>query len=123
MAQVDTTIPLIAHGYFPDVVYRGFARKWHMEEFLRGDIRFGHLALYREIEDETRQDNLEGISHISHRGLDHHGAMPGTSVYVLCCSVSLEAIRKSGFGPYIIQIRNPRALAEELTRESTRRSE
>jgi hypothetical protein len=123
MAQVDTATPLTAHGHFPDVVYRAFTHKKYMDDFLRGNIRFGSLSLYRELEDECRRDNLEGISHISHAGLDHHGVMPGTSIYVLCCSVSLEAICKSGFGPHIIQIRNPRALAEELTYELVLRSQ
>jgi len=123
MAQVDTATPLTAHGHFPDVVYRAFADKKHMDDFLRGNIRFGSLSLYRELEDDTRRDNLEGISHVSHDGLDHHGAMPGTWVYVLCCSVSLDAICKSGFGSYIVQIRNPRALAEELTKKLVLRPE
>lgn len=123
MAQIDTAAPLTGHGQFPDVVYRAFAHKEHIDDFLRGNIRFGSLSLYRELADETRRDNLEGISHILHSGRDHHGAMPGTSIYVLCCSVSLEAICRRGFGSHIVQIRNPSALAEELTNELVPRPE
>ncbi len=115
MAQVRTDTPLIAHGQFPEVVYRAFMQKQHMEAFLRGTIRFGSLSVYHALEDDARRDNLEGISHLSHNGLDHHGAMPGTAAHVLCCSTRLDGLRRGSFGQWIVRIRNPRAFAERVT--------
>jgi hypothetical protein len=115
MAQVRTNTPFIAHGQFPEVAYRAFTEKQHMDAFLRGTIRLGSLSVYRALEDDARRDNLEGISHLSHNGLDHHGAMPGTAAYVLCCSTSVEALRRTSLGQWIVRIRNPRALAERMT--------
>jgi hypothetical protein len=123
MAQVSDDAPLAAHGYFPEVVYRAFTHKEHMDMFLRGCIRFGALSVYRALEDDARRDNLEGISHLSYNGLDHHGAMPGTTAYALCCSVSLHALLKAKFGQYVLRIMKPRIFAERITDALVSRAE
>jgi hypothetical protein len=123
MAQVSDDAPFAAHGYFPKVVYRAFTHKEHMDGFLRGSIRFGALSIYRALEDDARRDNLEGISHLTYIGLDHHGAMPGTTAYALCCSVSLHALLKANLGQYVVRIMNPRTLAERITDALKRRAE
>ena len=40
---------------------RVFGEKSHAEEFLRGQVRAGTLRSYRELEDESRSDPMEGV--------------------------------------------------------------
>jgi hypothetical protein len=101
------------HGTFPSVAYRGFAELEHLELFLRGEIRFGLLSHYRQIECETRHDPTEGIGHYRFMGADHHSIFASNAIYVLCFSRTESGARR--FGPHIARTEHPRRLAEVIT--------
>jgi hypothetical protein len=105
-----------AHGEFPDILYRAFEKFEYAQSFCSGQIRFGSVMGYRNIEDEKRKDETEGTGHFVVDGVDSEVKFISNQPYALCCHLSLESALETKHGKYIVEINKPIWLAEELTR-------
>ncbi|SMX26770.1 hypothetical protein TRP8649_00855 [Pelagimonas phthalicica] len=121
----------------PNPLFRRFNSKEQSEEFLSGQIRLKNLIYYREIEDVSRRDELEGISFVEGKGLpmtikDSEGKLAFTGnltsnlklstahperYFISCFSSELcESHRK--WGEWVVQINNPMELFQDLSAET-----
>ncbi len=108
--------PLEAHGDYPQTVYRVFDDIKYAKAFVNGSLRFSRLQIYKNIEDELRCDKTEGEAHVVHNGLSHHSSFASNSFYILSFHRTLEAAKQSKFGEFIVELKNPRQLAIEITK-------
>ena len=140
---------LESHGFFPsDHIYKAFSKMEYALDFVdRGRFRFGALATYKNIEDANRRDNSEGVGsfrtpgnvtsvHFDKNDLDSTYATEapgyvnvhtelGNPVYVFSTSLSTVSIQflAEKFGRYIVQIDNPKELADQITHHLKTRTE
>ena len=105
------------HGQFEDKAYRCFPRKEYADQFIRGEIRFGVIDYYKNIEDDIRRDKTEGESHFIVGVRSGHSFFASNSIYILCFHRTLQSAKESGFGPFIVEINNVRQLAEDITEQ------
>lgn len=126
-------------GEFPDSCYRAFECKEHARQFIDGKFRMGCLLSYREIEDKSRRDRTEGYGHtiepgivtvgwvspnpeektiwVKEQGYQEHHSESMNAKFCLCTSlpnVSRTRMLKE-FGKYIVEINEPRRLAEDIS--------
>jgi len=106
---------MIAHGEFPETLYRSFDTLDFAQLFLNGYIRFGSVIGYRKIKGE-RQDFTEGMAHYTVNRTTTKGEFCSNNFYALCCHRDLDAALKTNHGKYIVELANPLYLAEEVTR-------
>jgi hypothetical protein len=126
-------------GEFPKFCYRAFGCERYAEQFIRnGDLRLGCLRYYREIEDASRRDPTEGSGCTREPGIVTEACFspnpaektivtggPGfrtkhttltNGTFCFCMSlpdVDLNHL-KNDFGGHIVEINNPRRLAEDI---------
>jgi len=105
----------------PGRLIRAFAEKAHLQGFLAGSVRLRRLDTYRTIEDQTRQDDMEGEARLivpGARGKDvHYGGSFYNPVYLLCCSEPshLSEPLKPSLGAWIASITEPVVLLSALS--------
>ncbi len=104
------------HGNYPEIVYRVFDNIEYANDFIKGIIRFSLLQNYKSTDDTKRKDITEGEAHVIHNGRSCHSSFASNRFYVLCCHRSLEAAQQSKFGKFIVEITNPKQLAEQMTK-------
>lgn len=104
-----------AFGQFEDIVFRAFKKECHAESFLSGKLRFGSLTYYTRTESIARRDCSEGVSHFLVDSVTNSGEYTRSHIYALCFHRTLESARDSKFGNYIVEVRNPKKLAELAT--------
>ena len=88
--------PILTISAVPPVLVRTFKEKDHAREFLAGNIRFGLLQYYREMED-CRKDETEGRASIQwNLGAEnpelHNVTYAGTSPGAVAGLVQINAI-------------------------------
>jgi len=117
-------------------LYRRFAEKWQAEQFIGGEIRMRNLLSYRQEKDETRRDEWEGISSVHSQGsafeMKYQGKLIASGhfkedlrlktksperYYISCMSTECVPRHRS-WGEWVVKIRNPRRLFEELASET-----
>jgi hypothetical protein len=126
-------------GEFPESCYRAFKCEEHAEQFIySGRFRMGCLLSYREIEDKPRRDPTEGRGHTkepgtvpvgwvspnpaektiwaSEQGYQEHHSELGNAKF--CLSTCLPVVdlphMSSSFGRYIVEIKDPKQLGEDI---------
>jgi hypothetical protein len=107
---------------FPDldeVEFYKFLPGSTVDYYRAGKFQFGSVQFYRDIENQSSRDRMEGLANIIFHGPKHDWAMSLASGYnfgMLCGTSSLNARdHLSGqFGAQIIKIANLRAFAEEV---------
>jgi hypothetical protein len=113
--------PILTISAVPPVLVRTFKEKDHAREFLAGNIRFGLLQYYREMED-CRKDETEGRASIQwNLGAEnpelHNVTYTGTSLepyYVLCTSDPERKSTSADFGAFRIRINEPLRLLKRI---------
>ena len=106
---------LLTLGQYPSAVYRAFSKREYAEQFLRGQIRFGNIYYYKRIEDEKRRDSTEGESHVRHEGRDQYAMFASNAIYILCCHMTINAVKRNNLGNHIVLIHEPRKFADDIT--------
>ena len=106
---------LQSHGTFPSVLYKVFNKKIYAEDFINGKIRFANIYYYRNIEDNIRQDMSEGTGRIMYNGTARQSSFANNSTFIFCCHKSLESALKSPFGNIIVEIKNPKEVADQIS--------
>ncbi len=125
-------------GEFPNSCYRVFKCEKHVKQFLDSDtFRLNCLGYYRNMEDESRRDLTEGFGHTKEPGIvtvgwvspnpaektiwtremgvqEHHSEY-GNKIYCFCtCLPEVDRTHMSKFGKYIVTIKDPKKLAEDI---------
>jgi len=116
-----TNEPIFITSAIPPVLVRTFEREEYARQFLAGDVRFGLLQYYREIED-GRRDETEGRASIrwnleAENPALHNVTYTGTSLnpyYVLCTSDPTRKVTAAKFGAFNVQINKPLKLLERI---------
>jgi hypothetical protein len=116
-----TNEPIFVTSAVPPVLVRTFEREEYARQFLAGDVRFGLLQYYREIED-GRRDEGEGRASIrwnleAEDPALHNVTYTGTSLnpyYVLCASDPKRKGTAANFGAFSVQIDRPLKLLERI---------
>lgn len=131
-------------GQFPEFCYRAFTRKEYAEDFMyKGAFRMGCQLSYKYSEDKSRCDPTEGDVSIEVPGIvTYYGYSQdpaeepicsqrmgyrkesGGSInprYCFCASLPDVDINhmKEYFGEYIVKIKDPRKLAEDINNYSS----
>jgi hypothetical protein len=104
-------------GEFEDCAFRSFPEKERAEQFVAGEITFRSIYHYRTIEDEKRRDRKEGNAHVVVNARSKFAMFATNSIYIVSCHRTLQSAKQSLFGRFIVEIRNPRRLAEEITKQ------
>ena len=116
-----TNEPIFVTSAIPPVLVRTFAREEYARQFLAGDVRFGLLQYYREIED-GRRDETEGRACIrwnleAEDPALHNVTYTGTSLnryYVICTSDPTRMAAAGRFGAFTVRIDKPMKLLERI---------
>jgi len=109
---------MIAMGeMFPIVLYRAYKKSEYAEKFVYEGIFFiGKLEGYRDIEDQCRADNSEGLGYYQDNdGIHEHSELIG-DIYLLSLStneVDLDFLSRK-MGRNIIKINDPGMLAKDI---------
>ena len=103
-------------GEFPEILFRAFDRRDYAQQFLDGNIRFGAVLGYQEIEDKGRRDKTEGIGHYTTKGVATKIQVCSNVFYALCCHRDLKSALEIGHGKYIVEIENPLQLAKDIAK-------
>jgi hypothetical protein len=131
--------PATIGNYLP-VLYRCFNEDKYARAFVeRGQIRFGLLRYYKEIEDQIRKDSTEGKGslhipgNVTKIGLNRNGDVSrvwevpdhlhfqttsGNAIYILSCVYPpCNDVLKipTKFGTYLVRINNPAKFGQEIT--------
>lgn len=102
-------------GQFEDTAFRVFEKECYVENFLIGKLRFGSLDYYTRTESIARRDCSEGVSHFLVNSVTNSGEYISSHIYALCFHRTLESAKDSKFGNYIVEVGNPKKLAELAT--------
>jgi hypothetical protein len=114
--------PLCTINALPSVLQRAFQNEEHARQFIAGEIPFGLLQHYREIEG-YRQDETEGEAairwNLEAQNPDlHNVTYRGSSLnlyYVLCTShPDVRRCHLINFGSFIVKIHHPLRLLEQI---------
>lgn len=106
---------MYAFGQFDNVAFRVFDKEDCAESFLHGKLRFGLLAYYTVTESQERLDREEGVSRFLIDSVTNTGTYISNHVYVLSFHRTLDSALNSRYGSYIVEVRDPRKLAELAT--------
>lgn len=126
-------------GEFPEFCYKAFECSEHAKQFIdNGNFRLNCLGYCRNMEGKSRRDPTEGYGHTKEPGIvtvalvspnptektiwtketghqEHHVEI-GNPVFCFCtCLPDVELAHMSKtFGKYIVEINNPKRLAEDI---------
>jgi len=103
------------HGQFENVAYRSFTKLEYATQFLNGKIRFGNIYKYIDIEDEKLRDQTEGEGHVNINGMSYHSMFASNGIYIYCFHRDFESAKQANLGPIIVEICDPKSLAEAIT--------
>ena len=107
---------IVVQDGIPSRLLRGFKKESHAQTFLAGDVRLQIQRFYRTIEDAKRKDPEEGEARLTVPGVGgtdvHYGGSFHNPVYLLCCSD--PSVGGAGFGPWVVNIKEPEALLRAL---------
>jgi hypothetical protein len=106
-----------AHGQFDNCAFRSFSKKEHAEQFIAGKIRFTSIYHYEEIKDEKRRDKTEGKSHVVVNSRSIQSKFASNSIYIVSFHRTLQSAKENAIGPFIVEIKNPKQLAEDITEQ------
>jgi hypothetical protein len=121
-SQADPAYPpLCTVSAVPDTLFRAFAKEEYAREFLMGNLRFGLLQYYGQMED-CRRDETEGRASIRWNLKDEDPTLSnvtysGTSLnlyYALCTSAPAGTSEVTKFGAFVVQIHKPLVLLERI---------
>ncbi len=110
-------------GQFENVAYRSFPKLEYARQFLSGKIRFGNIYKYKKIENKELRDQTEGDGHVNINGMSYHSMFASNSIYIYCFHRDLESAKQANFGSIIVEISNPKLLAEAITENLSKRSD
>jgi hypothetical protein len=114
--------PICTVSAVPKALLRTFEREEYARQFLMGNIRFGLLQHYREMED-ARADETEGRASIrwdleTDNPTLHNAMYTGTSLnpyYILCTSHPGACGKQlAKFGSFVVEINQPLKLLERI---------
>jgi hypothetical protein len=103
-------------GQFESVAYRSFTKLEYATQFLSGKIRFGNIYKYKKIENEKLRDQTEGEGHVYINGMSYYSMFASNGIYICCFHRNIESAKQANFGSIIVEICNPRSLAEAITK-------
>lgn len=128
---------LLLRDEIPPVLYRYLKEREHVDQFLSGVVRMGHLQHYAKIDDDARSDELEGRGEFSFHGVVRSVTFPTaggeprelppkrglmsvssedlTPNYICCFSTRLDAMLAAKWGTFIIRLIEPRSFIDELS--------
>ena len=106
---------LQSHGTFPSVIYKVFNNESYARDFINGKIRFANIYYYKNIEDSKRKDISEGTGHVIYNDIPHKSMFASNQIFIFCFHKSLEAALESQFGDIIVEIINPKELADDIS--------
>lgn len=101
---------------YPARLLRFFECEEHAERFRSGSIRFGLVNIYKEAAG-VRSDQSEGVGCSVDASGTTHTTHAGNPFYLMCCAdasaVDIDRLSKN-FGPWIVEINDPRRLGNDL---------
>ncbi len=121
----------------PGILYRFFEKSEHASEFISGEVRFGTLKKYQEVENQSRGDQTEGIGKLCipgeslaiDMGRRIQNVIPGyeelvvyadpRNHFVFCLSACEEGdlqLLARKFGAYCVVVKDPKAFENDLVR-------